>query len=231
MALLARRFDRLESLAEEIQDTTGQKAIAIRCDVTDEQQVQNAVKTVVDAFGKIDILLNNAGTVSHGSVEELSREDWMAVINTNLTGVYLMCKYVVPYMRAQKYGKIVNVSSVNAIIGNTAKTAIQKDAAEGARHVYNATKAGVRGLTMAMAGSYMSENITVNAIAPGFFRTEMTEETFRDENFVNSFLTHCPATRPGKLEELMGTIIYLSADASSYVTSQYILVDGGLSIV
>jgi gluconate 5-dehydrogenase len=135
-----------------------------------------------------------------------------------------MSKYIVPQMRERKYGKIVNIASVNAIIADKSPMFT--------RHAYNASKAGVRGLTMGMAATYGQDGITVNSIGPGLFETEMTSDgLFGNQQFMDYFNANNPMNRPGAKGELNGTIIYLSSDASSYVTSQHIIVDGGGSIV
>lgn len=223
VALLARRLDRLESLAAEI-GKTGRQALPVACDVSDEASVKAAVNTVTARFGKADILLNDAGMALPGTVEELEAEEWDRAMAINVKGMYLMCKYIVPHMRRQMYGRIVNVASINAVIGDKNPQL--------ARHVYNASKAAVRGLTTGMAASYAMDNITVNSIGPGLFESEMTENTlFKHEEFMKLYNMLSPAGRPGRRGELNGTIIYFSSDASSYVTGQHILVDGGTSIV
>lgn len=223
VALLARRLDRLESLAAEI-EKTGRRALAVACDVSDEESVKAAVKQVIDHFGKADILLNDAGVAVPGTVEEIEAGDWDRAMAINVKGMYLMCKYIVPHMRKQKYGKIVNIASINAVIGDKNPQL--------ARHVYNASKAAVRGLTTGMAASYGLDNITVNSIGPGLFESEMTENTlFKHEDFMKLYNMLSPAGRPGHKGELNGTIVYFSSDASSYVTGQHIIVDGGTSIV
>lgn len=223
VAVLARRLEKLENVAAEIAETGGE-VLTVCCDVTDESQVKAAVSEVAGKFGKIDILLNNAGYAVQGAVHELSLEDWDRVVDTNLKGIYLMCRHVVPHMMSRRYGKIVNVSSVNAVIGDKVPVL--------ARHAYNASKAGVRGLTLGMAASYGMYNITVNCIGPGLFESEMTENTlFKNEQFMNAYNMMNPMGRPGKRGELNGPILFLSSDASSYVTGQYIVVDGGGSIV
>lgn len=223
VALLARRLDRLEAVAAEI-EKTGRKTLCVPCDVTSEEQIKEAVQKIVDKFGKIDILLNNAGTAVRGAVHEMTLEEWNRVLETNLTSLFLVSKYVVPHMMKQNYGKIVNVASINAIVGDKAP--------ELARHAYNATKAGVRGLTMGMAASYGAYNITVNSVGPGLFMSEMTEKgLFKHQGFLDYYTNSTPMGRPGKPGELNGTFIYLSSDASSYVNSQHIIVDGGFSVV
>lgn len=223
VALLARRKDKIEGIAQEINQNGG-KAIAVQCDVTLEDSVKEAIAQVVEHFEKIDILLNNAGTAIRGTVETLTVEDWDRGMDVNVKGIFLISKYVIPHMREQKYGKVVNIASVNAVIADKGLDL--------ARHVYNTSKAAVRGLTMAMAATYMEENITVNSIGPGLFETEMTEDSlFKHDGFMKMYNHTCPAGRPARKDELNGTILYLSSDASSYVTSQHIIVDGGTSIV
>lgn len=222
VALLARRLDKLKDVAAEI-EKSGRRALAVQCDVTQEEAVKKAVDEVISYFGKIDILFNNAGMATGGTVETYTQEVWDKNMALNVNGIYLMSKYVLPHMRKQKYGKIVNTASVNAIIGDKNPML--------SRHVYNTSKAAVRGLTMGMAATYALDNITVNSIGPGLFKTEMTESTLFTEGYLQHYNGLCPAGRPGEKGELNGTIIYLSSDASSYVTGQHIVIDGGVSIV
>lgn len=223
VALLARRKERLEALAAEI-EKTGRRALAVACDVSDEASVRAAVEEVIARFGKVDILLNDAGVAVPGTVEEIAAEEWDRAMAVNVRGMYLMCKYVVPHMRERRYGRIVNIASVNAVIGDKNPQL--------ARHVYNASKAAVRGLTTGMAASYGMDNITVNSIGPGLFESEMTENTlFKHEDFMKMYNMLSPAGRPGRRGELNGTIVYFSSEAASYVTGQHIIVDGGTSIV
>lgn len=223
VALLARRRDRLEALAQELHKA-GTDALAVECDVSDEQSVKTAVGKVISHFKRVDILLNNAGIAVGGGVEELSSEDWGRSMDINVKGIFLMCKYVVPHMRAQKYGRIVNIASINATLADKNPTLW--------RHSYNASKAAVRGLTIGMAASYGVDNITVNSIGPGLFESEMTENTlFKHEDFMRLYNGLTPMSRPGGKGELNGTIIYFSSDASSYTTGQHLIVDGGFGIV
>lgn len=223
VCLLARRVEKIEDLAKELGEL-GVEAIALKCDVANEEEVKLAVENIINKFGRIDILLNNAGVAVAGGVETLSEEDWNKSMDTNVKGIYLMCKYVIPVMKRQNYGKIVNVSSINALLADKSDVFI--------RHSYNASKAAVFGLSRGMAASYARFGITVNTICPGLFESEMTENTlFKSNEFLNSYNLLCPASRPAKKGELNGTILYFSSDASSYVTGQEIVVDGGLSIV
>lgn len=221
VALLARRKEKLAEVAKEI-EATGRKAIAVQCDVSDEESVKAAVQEVLSHYGKIDILLNNAGIAYGGSVEDISTELWDKAMDINVKGIYLMSKYIVPGMKERKYGKIVNVASVNAIVGDKPAALV--------RHVYNASKGGVVGLTIGMAASLMQYGITVNAVGPGLFESEMTADTlFKAQDFMNMYNALCPASRPGRRGELNGAILFLSSDASSYVGGQTIFVDGGFT--
>lgn len=223
VALLARRKEKLEALAAELRQM-GVEAIAVSCDVTNEEQVKAAIDEVIAKFGRIDILLNNAGIAVGGGVHQLSQEDWDKSMDINVRGIFLVCKYVIPHMMERNYGKVVNISSVNATIADKLDVFI--------RHGYNTSKAAVKGLTLGMAASYGKYNITVNSIGPGLFETEMTEgNLFKSEDFLKSYSYRCPMSRPGKKGEVNGTILYFSSDASSYVTGQHVIVDGGSSLV
>lgn len=220
VVLLDIKAEQLNHVVEEIESRFGRKALAIECDVSNEADVKGAVDVAIGYFGKIDILLNNAGICILGSVEDTTLENWQRVMNVNVTGIFLMCKYTIPYMRKQKYGKIVNISSINAIVAEPIR--------EMARHSYNASKAAVKGLTTGMAVQYAPESITVNAIAPALFETDMSGELF-NRGVTTLYNMTTPMRRAAKAHEINGTILYLSSEASNYVTGQYICVDGGYS--
>ena len=223
VAVLGIDINKLDDVKEEI-EKKGSKAIAIKCDVTNEEEVKSAVNQIIKEFTHIDILLNNAGVAVRGGVETLKEEDWDKSFNVNVKGMYLMSKYIIPGMKERKYGKIVNIASVNAIIADKNDVFI--------RHSYNASKAAVLGLTTGMACSYAKYGITVNAIGPALFKTGMTENTlFKSEEFLNGYNMLNPSSRPGKEGELNGTVLYLSSDASSYTQGQFIVVDGGGALV
>lgn len=224
VALLARRKEKLDALVEEINAKNGGKAFAVACDVSDEAETQAAVEAVLAHYGKVDILLNNAGVAFGGSVESMTDADWDRAIDVNLKGIVHTCKYIVPGMRERAYGRIINIASVNAFLADKSPQLW--------RHAYNMTKAGVIGLTRGLAGSYTQFGITANAICPGLFETEMTENTlFKASEFLKAYNALCPASRPGEKGELNAPILFFASAGSGYVSGQYLLVDGGFSIV
>lgn len=223
VALLARRKDKLADVVREI-EATGAKALAVQCDVSDEQSVKAAAEEVLRHFGHVDILVNNAGIAFGGSVESMTVEQWDLGMDVNVKGIFLMCKYLVPQMKQRGYGKIVNIASVNAVLADKNPALV--------RHVYNASKSAVLGLTRGMAASYGQYNITVNALGPGLFESEMTADTlFANDGFLKMYNATCPASRPGRKGELNGPILFYSSDMSSYINGSFVLVDGGLSLV
>lgn len=223
VALLARRKEKLEALAAELEAAGGQ-VLTAPCDVTDEESVRAAVEAVVARFGRIDILLNNAGVAVRGGVHTLTVEEWNRSFDTNVKGIFLVSKYVIPHMMEQNYGKVINVSSVNAFIGDKLDVFI--------RHSYNASKSAVLGLTTGMAASYGTYNITVNAVCPGLFESEMTSATlFQSQAFLQGYNAQCPMGRPGRRGEVAGPVLFFSSDASSYVTGQFLIIDGGTALV
>ena len=165
IVLLARRMDKLESVKEMIEKDYNVKALAIPCDLTIEEDIRKAVEEVIKEFGQIDILVNNAGAIVNKPTEEMSLEEWNLVVNVNLTGVFLMTKHVVPYMKEKEYGRIINISSMNGLIANL----------NGHIAPYTATKGGVINLTRQWGAEYSKDGITCNSIAPGMFPSEMMD--------------------------------------------------------
>ncbi len=216
VAILARRKERLEKLAEEIQ-SMGRKCIPIQCDVTVESQIQQAVEQVEQEFGKIDILVNNAGVVSAYPTEDLPLDEWNRIIQTNLTGVFLMAKHVAQVMKKHGTGSIINISSIAGFVSFEGMSVA----------AYGASKGGVVNLTRYLASEWGKYGIRVNSIAPGFFPSEMTQAFVDDPNMLAYIKSRTALDRWGKDGELDGLLIYLASDASSYTTGQNIAVDGG----
>jgi 3-oxoacyl-[acyl-carrier protein] reductase len=192
----------------------GGEAIAIGADVSQAEAVDEMVKQTKDKFGQIDILVNNAGITRDTLLLRMKPEDWQAVINLNLTGVFLCCKAVSKLMLKQKSGRIINISSVAGVMGNPGQAN------------YSAAKAGVIGLTKTLAKEFASRGVTVNAVAPGFIETDMTEGLQAEE-----ILKAIPLNRYGKPEEIADMICFLAGStASNYITGQVFNVDGGMVI-
>lgn len=210
-------FDQNKEQAEElvslIQENGG-KALAVKGNVADAEEVEDMVQEVVKHFGRIDILVNNAGITKDNLLMRMKEADWDAVININLKGTFNCCKSVVKLMMKQKYGKIVNVASVVGIMGN---------AGQGN---YAASKAGIIGFTKSLARELASRNINVNAVAPGFIATAMTDSL--PESAKESLIKQIPLQRLGKPEDVADLVGYLVSDKAAYITGQTIAVDGGM---
>ncbi|SDW01209.1 3-oxoacyl-[acyl-carrier-protein] reductase [Marininema mesophilum] len=202
-----------EDTATAIRDE-GRQAITIQADVSQSADVDRAVKETMSALGRVDILVNNAGIARDNLMLRIKEEDWDQVLDTNLKGVFLFTKAVTRSMMKQRSGRIINVSSVVGLIGNPGQAN------------YTAAKAGVLGLTKSAARELASRNITVNAIAPGFIETDMTEK-LGDEAKEN-MLEQIPLSRMGKPEDVAQAVVFLASDYASYITGQTLNVDGGM---
>jgi NAD(P)-dependent dehydrogenase (short-subunit alcohol dehydrogenase family) len=220
LVIVARRTDKLEANARKLEEK-GVQVLAIQCDVTNENEVEEAVRKTIEKFGKIDILVNNAGLGAVTPLEETTRDEWDKVMDVNVTGVFLFTKHVITHMKKANYGKIINISSMFGLIGNTAITTA----------AYHASKGAVDNLTNALAGEFSKYGITTNAIGPGFFESEMTEDVINDDEFKEFVKSRCPMGRTGREGELNGAMLFLASDASSYVSGQTIYVDGGWTSV
>lgn len=208
--------EKLAALADEAK-AQGYELLTAVCDVSSEEAVNAAIKLVLDTYGRVDILLNNAG-VALGGGPETPMEVWDKCLDINLRGQWLTIRAVLPGMMERKYGKIVNVSSINAFVGMK----------QFSLHPYCASKAGIVGMTRGLAATYSQYGINVNAICPGLVQTEMISKW--SPEMVGMYSMMNPVGRLCTPEEMVGTIIYLSSDASAYVTGEYIMVDGGAKI-
>jgi gluconate 5-dehydrogenase len=220
VAILARRAERIEELRGEI-EKLGVRCLALKCDVTQADQLKDAVGKVKDFYGKIDILVNNAGTGGHSPAETQTDEEWRSIIDTNLSAVYFCAREVGKIMIGQKYGKIINIGSIHSSVAMSGSTLTG----------YCASKGGILMLTKALASEWAKHNITVNAIGPAYFSSEMTQHVFERESFLETVRTYCPMGRPGHPGELDGALIYFASDASSYTTGQLLSVDGGWTAI
>jgi NAD(P)-dependent dehydrogenase (short-subunit alcohol dehydrogenase family) len=216
MVIAARRHEKLIKVAEDIFSKYGVKVVPVQVDVSQEEQVINMMKTAIEKFGSIEILVNNAGAASLSPSVDMSLEEWKKVIDVNLTGVFLCARTAAREMIKKKYGKIVNIASIYGAVGDIFPTA-----------PYYASKGAVINLTRALAIEWAVYKINVNAIAPGFFPSEMTESVFRDEKALKYILSRTPLARTGESLDLKAALTYLASPASNYVTGQTIFVDGG----
>lgn len=217
VVLAARRVERIEALAESLPE-----AMPFAIDVSDERDLERLVTTVVEAYGRIDVLVNNAGTTDSPSALEESAEEFRRVIETNLVAPFLLARLVARRMVEQgSGGAIVNIASVNGILASRSwpETA------------YTASKGGVVNLTRELANQWALHGIRVNAIAPGYFESEMTSELFANQRAVDWVARNTPLRRHGRVGELDGALLFLASEASSYVTGQLLIVDGGWSII
>ena len=214
VAVVSRTKKALNALVEEIR-ALGRRGLSIRADVTDRDEVEELVRRTMEAFGRIDILVNNAGTIFRAAAEEYPEEAWDRVMAVNLKGVFLCCQAVGKVMIAQRRGKIINIGSLLSEIGVPLIPA------------YTASKGGVRQLTKALAVEWAQYNIHVNAIGPGYFRTELTDALQKDEERAAWILSRTPMGRWGVPEDLKGPVVFLASDASNFITGQMLYVDGG----
>jgi 3-oxoacyl-[acyl-carrier protein] reductase len=213
VAVAARNQEKLNELVQEV-TAAGGIAAAYALDVGDEEQVKATVKAVIAQFGKIDILVNNAGITRDQLVMRMKRADWDAVLQTNLTSAYLCIQAVIPSMLKQRWGRIINITSVFGQMGQAGQAN------------YAASKAGLIGLTMAIAREVGSRNITCNAVAPGFIETAMT--AVLSDEFKQAAVKQIPLGRVGSPEDVAGAVAFLTSDDASYITGHVLSVNGGM---
>lgn len=194
----------------------GVDAFTVKADVSNSEDVKEMVKAVLDRFGSVEVLVNNAGITKDNLVMRMKEEDFDAVINTNLKGVFNVSKALTRPMMKQRYGRIINVSSVVGVLGNAGQAN------------YVASKAGVIGLTKSLARELSNRNILVNAVAPGFISTEMTEDL--SDEMKTALLDQIPLGKLGNPEDVANVILFLAGEGASYMTGQTLHVDGGMAM-
>src|SRR5438270_725533 len=213
VACAARNEEKLAQVVNEI-TAAGGNAAAFKMDVASEDDVKAATKAALAHFGKIDILVNNAGVTKDTLVMRMKRSDWDSVINTNLTGPYLCIQQVIGSMLKQRWGRIINISSIFGQMGQAGQAN------------YAASKAGLIGLTMAMAREVASRNITCNAVAPGFIETSMTAGL--TEEFKQTAVKMIPLGRVGAADDVANAVSFLASDDAAYITGHVLNVNGGM---
>jgi 3-oxoacyl-[acyl-carrier protein] reductase len=213
LALAARNQEKLNDLATQIA-ASGGKAEAFSLDVGDEEQIKSTFKTVIERFGKIDILVNNAGITRDQLVMRMKRADWDTVLNTNLTSAYLCTQQAIGSMLKQRWGRIINITSIFGQMGQAGQAN------------YAASKAGLIGLTMAVAREVGSRNITCNAVAPGFIETAMT--SVLKDDFKENAIKMIPLGRVGSPEDVASAVAFLASEEASYISGHVLNVNGGM---
>ena len=215
VAVAGRTPDVCETAAREIAAATGRRALAFTADVTLAADVERLVREVEEGLGPIDILVNNAGVNIRGATEELSESDWDVVIGTNLKAPFLCARAVGAGMCARGWGRVINLGSILSVV------------ALSGRAPYASSKAGVLGLTRALALEWAKRGVTVNAICPGPFATDMNRQLLTDPVKYQAFVEKIPLGRWGELHEITGAAVFLASDAASFVTGSALFVDGG----
>ena len=216
LVITSRQKESLEPFKQEI-ELLGRKALPLDLDVRDYDSIQQMVENACKHYGHIDILVNNAGCNVRKPSTEVSWDDWNLVLNTNLRGTFFVAQAVAKKMIPRQYGRIINIGSVTSVFGYAGLAP------------YCASRGGVKQLTMSLADDWGEFGITVNCLAPGWFKTEQTRALYEDQSWVDYLVDRIPLKRPGTPHDLDGAIVFLASDAAEYLTGQTMLIDGGIT--
>ena len=220
LVVIARRVEKLAELKNELKGFKV-KVLAVKCDVTNTKEINDAAKLAEQSFGRVDILVNCAGASKDEGVLKMTDEQWQFTVDTDLTSVFKMTRAFAKIMKKQKYGRIINISSIYGLVGNSLIPTV----------AYHASKGGVVNLTRAVAAELAKFGITCNCICPGYFETELTKNVLKTPTFKEFAKTHVPMQRYGREGELNAGAIFLASDEASYVTGTILTIDGGYTAV
>jgi NAD(P)-dependent dehydrogenase (short-subunit alcohol dehydrogenase family) len=216
LVITSRSLESLRAFEQEIAGV-GRRVVPLELDVRDENSIRLMTEAAAGAFGRIDILVNNAGCNVRKRAVDVTWDDWNLVLDTNLRGAFFTAQAVARHMLPRGYGRIINIGSVTSVFGYAGLGP------------YCASRGGIRQLTMSLADDWGPHGITVNCLAPGWFRTDQNKVMYEDADWVAYLVDRIPLKRPGRPEDLEGAVVFLASDASAYITGQTLLVDGGIS--
>lgn len=217
LILTSRNPETLAPFEAEIR-SLGRRAVSLALDVRDEQSIRAMASQAEAAFGQVHILVNNAGCNVRKPALDVTWDDWNLVLDTNLRGSFFVAQAIARGMIARGYGRIINIGSVTSVFGYAGLAP------------YGASRGGIRQLTMSLADDWSPHGVTVNCLAPGWFKTEQNRVLYEDRQWVDYLIERIPVHRPGQPHDLDGAVVFLASEASRYVTGQTLLVDGGISI-
>lgn len=217
IAITSRDQARLAETEEDILDI-GRRVLSVELDVLNLSSIQSAVQDVEAHFGRLDVLVNNAGCNVRRRALEVTAEDWDTVVNTNLRGAFFVAQAAARIMKARHWGRVINIGSVTCVAGYAGMGP------------YCASRGGIKQLTMSLAHDWAEYGITVNCLAPGWFKTEQSRMLYEDETWLSMLKERIPMARPGRPDDLDGMVVFLASESSRYITGQTYLVDGGVSI-